>query len=119
MGVHPLRHARGDRPSFENGDLSVLKERKTLIAGRQSDHFPEHFDHGVAFLVLQMRIHRQREYPLRLALRYWKFTLMITGIGAAAHGVAQPAVGNVPVDVPLRHPTRTPATAPPVLHPIP
>src|SRR5258708_9311276 len=101
MGVHPLRHARGDRPSFENGDLSVLKERKTVIAGRPSDHFPEHFDHGVDFLVLQMRIHRQREYPLRLALRYWKLTFMITEIGAAAHGVDRPAVGNVAVDVPL------------------
>src|SRR5258708_33471591 len=101
MGVHPLRHARGDRPSFENGDLSVLKERKTLIAGRPSDHFPEHFDHGVAFLVLQMRIHRQGEYPLCLALPHRELTLTTAEIGGAAPRGDPPAGGQGYAAAPL------------------
>src|SRR5216683_8071389 len=80
------------------------RETSRGARARPSNHFPEHIDHGVDFLVLEVGIHRQRKYPLRLALRHRELTVAITEISTAAHDMDRPAVGNVAVDVTLGQP---------------
>src|SRR5688572_19523996 len=69
---------------------------------RPSNHVLQHIDHRVDFLVLQMRIHRQGENSLRLAFGHRELPFAIAEVGAAAHGMDRPTVGNVAVDIALR-----------------
>src|ERR1700730_11823366 len=99
MDRHSLRRVGRDRPSFEHRDLSLRSltsvarnswkraqpRAEPIFPDRPSDRRPHHFDDLIALLIIQMRINRQRENPLRLFLRDWKLAGSIAKILIASH----------------------------------